>query len=585
MKRTLIMLTLCLLILIGVSAVAAADGDVYDRYTLWFGSHYTNYTDYAKKVGEYLPSEEQFLPELRLEYLSRRPGSMFSIDGHYYDDNDINARVRSVSGDRFKLSVQYRSLTIQRGQDLLENMNAREALGYMDDPNNPGDSIQKPGGKIVTHTLNDAGVDYRIDRKEVTSRLETLLSRRNDLRLMVAHRVVIEQGYEQKVASMHCQSCHLESNKSRVDKLTQQLEAALNAKAGGLDVGYQMGYRSYDSKTNAPGVLYEDAVHPVFGTKEAEFGSRLVYDDTAIVYAVEPKTEKFSHRFRLKGDLGSGKFSGSLGYSKATNEISNLSSDAYSGAFKYAVALTPKMRLIAKLTAARLSADDPFIDLPTYRDGRAGVQTDFDYVRYSSLDRTQIESSAELMTRLNARTNLSVLAGYKRVDRDDYPTLDEGTATGKFTGQVKLRHRKGMKYSTMLRYRFEKTSDPFVSARGLFERRGREELQIPLPGFAFRFYFEREQLRYQDITTLPTDEHQFEFRTTYRPNLKTTMNIGLKASFDKNGDLDSLDVKHSSFQPHLALTMLPNPKWALTAGYTYGLDKSRGPVTVALFDG
>ena len=56
-------------------------------------------------------------------------------------------------------------------------------------------------------------------------------------------------------------------------------------------------------------------------------------------------------------------------------------------------------------------------------------------------------------------------------------------------------------------------------------------------------------------------------------------------STGKNGDLDSLDVKHSAIRPNLALSVSPIPRWFLMGGYTYQYAKSRGPVAVALFDG
>jgi hypothetical protein len=92
-------------------------------------------------------------------------------------------------------------------------------------------------------------------------------------------------------------------------------------------------------------------------------------------------------------------------------------------------------------------------------------------------------------------------------------------------------------------------------------------------------------LRYQDITTAPTEKHIFELVTNWRPDNKVSMTVGLKAKYDKNGDLDSLDVSHSALQPHLALNFNPDQKWSISAGGSYSYLKSRGPVTVALFDG
>jgi hypothetical protein len=244
--------------------------------------------------------------------------------------------------------------------------------------------------------------------------------------------------------------------------------------------------------------------------------------------------------------------------------------------------------MIAKLIATKFDTDDYFIDLPLYREGRPGpveAQHDFDLNRKSSLTRIDLRSSVELISRLSRRITASLLLGYNRIDRDDYPIEEEGLASSKLIGQFKIRYRKGLRYSTYVKYRFEKTSDPFVSGRGLFEARGRDVLD-PLPEtFRFVFYFQREDLRYQNITIVPTQAHIFEWSSNWRPDPRFNVTVGLKGKYDKNGDLDSLDVNHLRLQPHLTLNLTPEPKWSVSAGGSYAHFKSRGPVTVALFDG
>jgi len=335
---------------------------------------------------------------------------------------------------------------------------------------------------------------------------------------------------------------------------------------------------------------YDEAKHPVNGGSGAEFSPRQLYDDSTLAFSAKPKTEKMSHKLRLKGDLGKGKIAGSISYSHSENKYSDLTSKSWVGAFKYAVVLNPKTRFIARLTGVKRDADDPFIDTRDFRVGRPGpayLQSNFDYLRRSSLDRSDAKATAELIKRLNPRMTLAVLAGFNRVDRDGYFISGENLVSNTFIGQAKLNYRKGLKFSSSFKYRLEKTSDPFT-ATGLFEERGRELLtrNVDSAGsFAFIFYWEREALKYQNITTEPTDHHEFAWQSTWRPSMKTSVNFGLKALFDKNGDLDSLDVKHSSFQPSLSLTTTPSPQWSFTAGFTLNANKSRGPVTVALFDG
>ncbi|RKX24022.1 MAG: hypothetical protein DRP45_09135 [Candidatus Zixiibacteriota bacterium] len=296
-----------------------------------------------------------------------------------------------------------------------------------------------------------------------------------------------------------------------------------------------------------------------------------------------------SHKARVKGKAGKGQFASSFAFSKATNKLNDLSAKSWAGVFNYAVPLSPKSRLVAKVSATGVTANDPFVDIKSHREGRSGVVTDFDFTRYSSLDRTTADVSAEFIHRLNQKTTLSFLAGYNRVAREDYPVIGDGITNSTITGQAKIRYRKGMKYSTSFKYRFEKTSDPFVSGRGLFEANGSETLELLLDTAgtpsAWLFYFQREGLRYQSITTEPTDYHEVSLSSTFRPSAKTSLNLKVKGVMDKNGDLDSLDVKHSKLNGNLSLTFMPDLKWTLSGGVSYGMEKSRGPVAVALFDG
>jgi hypothetical protein len=183
---------------------------------------------------------------------------------------------------------------------------------------------------------------------------------------------------------------------------------------------------------------------------------------------------------------------------------------------------------------------------------------------------------------------LSVSGGLNWVNRYDYPVYDDGLTSTTIYGQARLRFRKGMKHSGWIKYRLESISDPFTSGRGLFESRGHDVLGRDLTDSLvapYTFYYEREQLRYQTITTAPTMSHQIDLQSIYKASDKASITVGVKAKFDKNGDLDSLDVKQSSIRPTLGLNLTPDPTWSISAGYSMHLGKSRGPVTVALFDG
>lgn len=571
MKRLFILALLCLV----VAPVASAQQT--ESYSLWLGSHYTSFSDYQKKVAEFNKGSEEWLPELRLQYLAMGENNIFSIDGHYFDDENISGKVKTTIGQSLKASFQYRSLTNQSEQDLLANLVAREWL------------TTRPGGKILTHELLDLGADYSTRREELQSSLEARISKRNDVRFMIAHRMIMEEGSEQKVQTDHCFSCHVTSQSAKVDRRTHQLETGLKGKVSGYDLGYTFAYRQYDPRHQDTYTYYDQAKHPVSGLNGAEFGSRLVFSDTTLPYGIEPKTEKLGHKVKMSGKLGEGRVSGSLGYHVATNQNTDLETKAMSGAINYSYPISPRTRLIARVSAVRQRGDDPFIDLPSYRRGMAnGPVVDFDFIRYSALDRLDGRGSLELITRLNPRTTASFIAGYSRIDRDDYADIDGNQVTNKLFGQAKLRWRKSNSLTASFKYRFDMISNPFTSSRGLFEASGREVLRTldsTAPIMPLVFYFQREDLRYQAVSSAPTSAHQFELGVDLIASSKATIHAALKGSFDKNGDLDSLDVKHSSFMPNLNLTLMPSPQWSMNIGYTFNHTAARLPVSIALFDG
>ena len=597
MKKNIFSIIIGLLLLVG-PVMATTDGTT-ESYRLWLGAHYTDFNDYRKKVGEYNLGDEKVWPEFRVTYLSESSDGIMSVTGHFYDDQDARGRLKTTVGDNFRGIFEYRSMVHQKGQDLLANLEARELVG------------ENPGGKILTHELLDPGADYYTRRKEILTQVNVLLSKKNNVKLIGAHRSIFQNGHEQKLANTHCFSCHISSRTGEVDKTTHEFEVGLQGDVNKVTVGYQFGYRWFESGARPAYAYYDRARHPVNGGSEAEFTSRLIYADTTLPIDAYPKTEKTSHKVRVKSDIGKGQFAGSVAYFRTTNKDVDLTADGWWGALNYAVPLSPRTRFVAKATGLRRWNDNTFVDLPEFRAGRPGTNfpgslTGFSYTRYSSLDRRTADVSAEIIHRMNPRTTVSVLAGYRQVKRYYYPmipvasdftsiagdwaTMADPLTTNTFIAQGKINYRKSSKVSGWAKYHLEISSDPFTVKRGLFEEPGYGVLHPavgPPPAAVpyFIFYYQREGLRYQDVTTVPTQAHDFELRATLKPESRYTVNVGVRGNYDKNSDLDSLDVNEFFMQPNLSLTFVASQRTALTAGYTYNYRKSRGPVAVALFDG
>lgn len=578
MRHVITIVSLGLLLLFAATTVVAEGEEVVEQTSVWVGMSYKDTTGHAKKVGEYNLLEESahVLPEFMVKYLSQRESNIFRFDARYIDYENMNGTITAVVGDQFRGEFEYRSLTRQSQQDLLLNAEAREWLPV----------TSSPSGKMITHELQDEGVGYNYQRQELLSRLQVLLSDKNNVRLVAAHRSVLKQGNEQKISANHCFSCHLTSKEARINSSTHHIEAGIDAEVDQYDVGYRFGYRLYENDAPDPTAYYDPGKHPVNGGSVAEFRSRLAYEDTTLVYGAEPKTEKISHKLRLKGDVGSWNVSGTVSHARALNKNTELASRSWMGVLNLAHMLSPRTRLLGTVKGVRTKSDDVLIDLPSYRQGRPGPVVDFDFVRASYLDRAQGEITAEVVHKLNPRWTLSFLGGYERIDRYNYPSNEDNLVTNRVVLQAKAAFTKGTRYSSRIKYRFEKTSDPLVSARGLFEGNG-SVLLDGLPGSPsdLVLYFQREAIKYQDITTEPTDRHEVQWQSTWRPSDMATVNIGLNLVYDKNGDLDSLDVSHFTLQPNAALTYIPNPRWSLTGGVNHYHNKSRGPLAVALFDG
>ncbi len=587
MKKIVIsLLFLCLASSLTASAVLAQENGSDTRFSLWLGGHYNSWEDYGKKLGEFRHIYDNAYPEAKFNIFNRGADYFLNLNGHYYDNKNISADFDMKFRNRIKVDVDYLLFRRQLQTDLMDNINAREML-----------ENGNPGGKMLTHEDADPGFDFNYDRHRIKSEVEFLIDEKNDFRVRAAHRFWNDSGNEQRIASTHCFSCHLTSKAVEVDRTVNQFNFGLEGRPGPIGISYDFIYSKFESNAPVPSIFYDEAKHPVNGGSAEEFDSRVIYAGEEVVFSSYPETEKIGNKVRFSSSIGKHSMSGSAFYHRSKNNLSetesqiiegefnNLVSDTYGGTFNFSAILNKTMRLLARTSLSRTQADDIMVELPIWREDRPGEEVDFSFMRYSSLDRLRGDASVELIARLNPRTTLSILGGYEGIRRDDYPEKDADDATNRLIGQAKLRYRKGLKYSLGLKYRLEKTSNPFTSYRGLFEASGREEGLGSVGDNTFIFYYQREDLKYQNVTSLPTIEHDLELTGNLNLTNKVALNANVKLRLDKNNDLDSLEVEHTFFQPALGFNLMPNMQWVFSGGMRYQYLKSRGPVTVAMFDG
>ncbi len=583
MRRILLSLMLICVAVYASADILNAEGTEY-KYSLWLGGHYDTYDNYGKKVGEYRHLYDNVYPEARFKMWAIGDDFYLNFDGHFYDNKNISGYFQGKLSNRLKAKVDYRLFRRQLQTDLLDVMNAREEL-----------ENGNPGGKMVTHEDLDPGFDFNYDRHQIESEVEFLINEEHDVKFKAAHRFWADNGNEQRISSTHCFSCHLTSKAVEVDRKLNQFNIGLEGHPGPVGLSYNFIYSKFQSDAPIPSIFYDPAKHPVNGGSAEEFSSRVIYENEETIFGVYPETEKFGNRVRFFADIGRHRLTGSGFYYQAKNVnipdpdsilggTTDLKTTTVGGTVNFLALINPRAQLVAKTAISRTDADDIFIDMPNWREDRAGGGQDFDFTRYSSLDRLEGKGSLELTYRLNPKITLAALGGFEYTRRDDFPQMDAEYATKKYIGQAKLNYRKGLSYNARFKYRLEMTEDPFQSFRGLFEEEGRTTI-VTLPGSPQPYYFQREDLKYQEVTTLPTMSHQIEFANNVKLNSNASWNNNIKFKFEKNDDLDSLEVENTFFEPATGITYMPDPRWVLSAGGAYQYFKSKGPVTVAMFDG
>lgn len=576
------------LVVIASSSLVAQDSPATYRWSLWLGSHYTGLDNYTLKVGEYNRGEKEAMPEVGFTLNGLNGYNSFSLHGHFYDPEEADFLAHARVDDRLKFSARYRSLTHRRGTDLMENLIVREST------NREGTT---PGGKMITHEDLDPGAEYGYTRHQVETNIEYTPRKADWLKLSAAHRSIIEKGDDQLLASMHCSSCHINSMSIERDQSSHAVALGATAEKEDFTVGYQFDYRTFSSGAEPVEVLYDSASHPVNGSSGDEFASRLNYEGEDVLVALIPDVKKMAHRLNGRVTVWDGTLLGRASTMTAENDYNGLKTTVYSGAIKYSKRLSPQVALQAQAKGRTRDSDETPIDLLPWREGRAGGGQDFDYIRYSTLTGRSVEGETELKYRPNTRTDLAFLVGYEAEQHEDYPSYGAKETMNRYIGQFKATHRPSRQVTARLKYRLELTDNPFTNYDGLLEEDGHLVLeQNSVTGLAY--YYQREALRFGDITTQPTMGHYFDIGVNLRPSPKFSTQLTAKVTMEKNDEIgpkyseleivqlaQPFDYERTAYQPSISASFAPQPEWNFFGSFSYSFDKANGPVTVAMMDG
>ena len=546
------------------------------QWNLWVGNHYTGLNDYTLKVAEFDRNVDGFVPEFKLNFAQYRDNKGFGVNGYFYDPKRMGFTFEGNSSNLFEARVSYNSFYRQYQRDLMNNLIVREA------GNREGTTM---GGKMITHEDLNPAADYGFRRQEIRTDLGFKIPGLENIKVIASHRSILEKGSDQHMTTMHCSSCHIQSREIDLNRQTHSVSAGMEAKFNNILLTYTANYRMYKSDVNTVEVFYDTAQHPVNGQYVEEFSSRLNYAGENVPVVEKAEIDKFAHNLKLKAKVAKGLFLAQLINSNTKNKEGDLNLNGNQANLKFAYPVFKGGKFIASGVVGRYENDPVSIDLASWRENRAGGGQDFDWVRYSNLTRTEQKGAAELIYQPKSRYRLSLLTSYSSLERDDYPYADGNFKTTKLRLQAAVKYRPSMKFTGRFKYYFDNIDNPFAPYNIMFERSGRAANLTPPPNNSKVYYYQRDALRYGNITNLPTQVHGINLDLQFKPSPQVNFTAGVNMRLGSNSDAPELDFQQKSYQPKLAFTYVPGDKFSFFSSYSYLYQTQNGLATVAMMDG
>ncbi len=606
MKLRCIPICLAVAGLLAVSAVAMADeGTPVVEGKSYVGAHYLEQTGAFDKVGEYFSdaNEGKFQAHTWFTLNGSTDNTLFDVYG-FYRDKDTKAFGIDVNPDsRLSASFDYISFIHHLDHDRLDNMEAREAS-----------ATGSPGGKMIfSHDMDPMG-RYWMEYQKTSAELDYDLTSIENGKLYVRFDDQHKNGWKQTLTLDHCAACHVEGNRRMIDEQTRTLRAGAEGTMGNLTFNYEFKAQDFTDYTQGGTRQWARAQHPVRGSVwtnpdtgdvsnyNVEFGSRLQFQDVAMPYAVGPTTEKRAHEFGLNLDVNAkNAVRGSYSHSRIDNAGNALSSDFDAFAAGWLARLGQKTRLTARVLKYEIKADDAFVDLNPYRDGRPGGGQDFDWTRVSAANRDVFQADLKLRRKLGNKSSLGLSWRHKVIDRaamaqsqtsyyaDPTTGADVMVASMPYANETTsdrfratLNKRFGRKGNGKLTYTYTSVGNQYMNPTAMCEDGMYGDVHN-LTGNGVVYYFQRERIG--NGTSLPNQSHKVAARGSYQVSSRMSLNGFVNIASEKNDELNSYEFERTIFSPGANLWVAPNDKLMLTLGYSFNSVESNAKLCPPLFGG
>ena len=563
-----------IILFVTICSVKGVAEDSVTRWSLEIASHYSGFQDYFQKVAEFDRGKEGFMPEIAFTVLHTKEKNSLKFTGKFYDPKRMNFNLEGKSNDRVNAKISYQSFYRQLQKDSLDNLQAREAL------NREG---TVPGGKMVTHEDLNPEAEYGYRRQEIKTDIDFKVPGTNKLKVFASHRSILENGTDQHIQLNHCATCHAVSRALDIKRKMHTISTGAKLDLDSVLISYKASYRSFKSDAGPYEAFYDISRHPVNGGADAEFSTRLNFSGEIVPIAQNLETGKFAHNLKLKANIGKGSFLVQYINSKTKNKTSDLNLDGNQLNLKLIYPISRRAKLVGTGAYARFRNDSIFIDQPNWR----VVGANLDWTRYSNLTRTEGKGSLNFIYQPSRKYRLSLLGKFSSLKRDDYPYQGANDKTTKIRLQAEFKYRPTMKFTGRLKYYLEQIDNPFAPYNLMFENigsSGPHEL-TPDPGMPIVYYYQRDDLRYGDITTQPTLVHGFYLDLKLKPTREINFVAGVNVRIGTNSDEPELDLKQTSIQPKLSFNWIPNNKLTFIGSYSYMKLNQNGLAAVPMMDG
>jgi hypothetical protein len=387
----------------------------------------------------------------------------------------------------------------------------------------------------------------------------------------------------------HCANCHVRAKPSYLDEQTRDLTLGVSSLASDVRVAYEFRARDYNNRAAAPTNRYMEVRHPVSGTNQAEFGSRVIYGDETLEFARTPDVEKRGHSVTASADLpGRQSVRGAFSWARTENTVTDLQLTSNAASLGWYAPLGRKARASVSVMRRSLENDPYRVDLPPWRDGRAGGGQDLDWTRLSAYDREEYLGTARLSWALRPGHNVRLDYNLRSTDRDNVE-LDPDDPTQTRTLRNRLRASWNGKLASAARSRvwveYEMTDLPFVAVRGICEDGQGEEL-MPIEGGQpsdFVYYFQRERIGTGG--NLPTSAVRANANVSYGFGPRVNATAYANVAFEKNDDLNLYDFERDVAGGGVTLLLAPDETFVITSGASYSKVESNAKLCATVMDG